>query len=243
MFAEDEAQLLTAAASSDTELEKMVQRRVTGLPLEHAIGWADFCGIRVAVDEGVFVPRHRSELLVREAVARTGVGTVVVDLCCGSGALGAALAAAVDRVELHAVDVDLKAVACARRNLDGEAQTVYEGDLFAPLPSRLRGRVGTLVVNAPYVPSDEVELLPREARLYEALLALDGGPDGLDVHRRVAAAAPAWLSPRGVLLIEVSEHQAAAAVALFVGAGLAAEVAKDDEIDATVVIGTAPAAS
>jgi release factor glutamine methyltransferase len=163
----------------------------------------------------------------------------VVDLCCGSGAVGAALAA-VDNVELHAVDLDPAAVACARRNLVACGGWVYEGDLYAPLPAWLHGRVDVLVANAPYVPTREVGLLPREARLYEPRVALDGGTDGLAVVRRVSAAASGWLAPGGHLLIEISEHQAPRAAETLLGDGLIARVARSKELSAAVVIGTRP---
>ena len=222
VFAEDEARLLMGAAGSPAELATMVDRRVGGLPLEHILGWAEFCGVRIAVDPGVFVPRPRSEFLVAEAaaIARRGVEgdgvvreaehprgpVVVVDLCCGSGAVGAALAASVAGVEVYAVDVDPVAVSCARRNLPGGR--VFEGDLYEPLPASLRGRVDVLVANAPYVPTEAVGLLPPEARTYEPRVALDGGLDGLEVVRRVAAGAESWLAPGGDLLVEASADQA-----------------------------------
>ncbi|MFH8797334.1 putative protein N(5)-glutamine methyltransferase [Streptomyces sp. NPDC017941] len=238
VFAEDEADVLLAAASDAGDLDAMVARRVSGQPLEHVVGWAEFGGLRIAVDPGVFVPRRRTEFLVREAASLAGPGAVVVDLCCGSGALGAALAAALERVELHAADVDPAAVACARRNV-GTAGRVHEGDLYAALPGGLAGRVDVLLANVPYVPSDEVALLPSEAREHEARVALDGGSDGLDVLRRVTVDAPRWLAPGGRLLFETSERQVPAAVTAVRAAGLAARVVTDEELYATVVVGTA----
>jgi release factor glutamine methyltransferase len=238
VFAEDEARLLVDAAPTAGELDDLVERRAAGLPLEHVLGWADFCGLRVAVGPGVFVPRRRTELLVREAAARARPGAVVVDLCCGSGAVGAAVAAAVGPIELHAADVDPVAVRCARRNLAADGR-VYEGDLDAPLPPALRGRVDVLVANVPYVPSGEVELLPAEARLHEPRVALDGGEDGLDVLRRVVELAPRWLALGGHMLTEASEAQAPLAVAVMSAGGLVARVVADDDLDATVVIGSA----
>jgi release factor glutamine methyltransferase len=146
----------------------------------------------------------------------------------------------VEDVELHAVDIDPAAVACARRNLVACGGGVYEGDLYAPLPAWLRGGVDVLVANAPYVPTREVRLLPREARLYEPRVALDGGTDGLAVVRRVSAAAPRWLAPGGHLLIEISERQAPQAAETFIRDGLIARVASSEEPSATVVIGTRP---
>jgi release factor glutamine methyltransferase len=240
VFAEDEARVLVAAARTPAELAAMVDRRVAGLPLEQVVGWAEFCGLRIAVAPGVFVPRRRTEFLVRQAVALAPAASVVVDLCCGSGAVGAALAAALDPAGLYAVDVDPVAVACARRNLAGRGQ-VYQGDLYEPLPAALRGRVDILAANVPYIPTEQIGLLPAEARVYEPRAALDGGRDGLDVLRRVAGPAPRWLAPGGHLLSETSEHQAPRAVAAFTGAGLIPQVARSEELNATVVIGTRPA--
>jgi len=237
VFAEDEAHLLTATARTPDELDAMVDRRVAGLPLEQVLGWAEFSGLRIAVDPGVFVPRRRTEFLVRRAAALARPGDVIVDLCCGAGAIAAALAAAVDRAEVHAADLDPAAVRCAWRNVPGP---VYQGDLYEPLPDRLRGRVGLLVANVPYVPTEEVRFLPPEARRYEALLALDGGRDGLDVLRRVAAGAPGWLAADGNLLIEISERQALRAAAAFAAVGLTPRVASSADLDATVVIGLRP---
>jgi release factor glutamine methyltransferase len=234
VFAEEEAGLLLAAAGPG-ELAALVDRRVAGEPLEQVLGWASFCGLRIALEPGVFVPRRRTEFLAREAIARTRSGAVVLDLCCGSGALAASIAAAVPEIELHAADVEPAAVRCARGNLPGAS--VHEGDLFAALPPGLRGRIDVLVANVPYVPAGEVALMPPEARDHEPRRALDGGADGLDVLRRVAAAAPEWLAPGGWLLSEVSERQAPVAVAVLAHAGLEASTAEDDELGATVVVG------
>ncbi|MER5324107.1 putative protein N(5)-glutamine methyltransferase [Streptosporangium roseum] len=254
VFAEDEAQLLISTAQTPAELAAMVDRRVAGLPLEHVLGWAEFCGLRITVDPGVFVPRRRTEFLARQAVAvarqaavpadRAGRGrprTVVVDLCCGSGAVGATLIAALDGVELHAVDIDPAEVRCAHRNVAAAGGQVYEGDLYEPLPATLRGRVDVLVACAPYVPTEAIGLLPPEARIHEPRVALDGGADGLDVVRRVIAEAPLWLAPDGSLLVETSERQAPRTVEAVARAGLIPRVAGSDELNATVVIGTRPA--
>jgi release factor glutamine methyltransferase len=247
VFAEDEADLLIAAAPTPDQLDEMVQRRVSGLPLEHVIGWAEFCGLRIAVGPGVFVPRRRSEFLVGQAIAAArdsaspGGPWLVVDLCCGSGAVGVAVAAGLStlgHVELHAADIEPAAVQYARRNAAAVGATVYQGDLYDPLPPGLAGRVDMLVVNAPYVPTGEIAMMPPEARLHEPLVALDGGPDGVMLHRRVASAAPEWLAPGGCLLIETSERQAPQTAAAMTAAGLTAVISTDEELDATVVIGT-----
>ncbi|MGD8195396.1 putative protein N(5)-glutamine methyltransferase [Herbiconiux sp. P18] len=263
VFAEEEADVILQAAGGDVgAVQRFVAERVSGRPLEHVVGWAEFAGLRVMVGPGVFVPRRRTELLVRVAVADAPAGAVVIDLCCGSGAIGAAISAYGDgriRVaasadgeagfvpgtpdpastpgfEVYAADIDPAAVASARQNLG--AGRVFEGDLYGALPAELRGRVSVLAVNAPYVPTEAIGMMPAEARLYEAAVALDGGGDGLDVQRRVVAGATEWLAPGGRLLIETSEQQAPLTAALFEAAGLRTRVERDDDLDATVVVGT-----
>ncbi|MGW7413182.1 putative protein N(5)-glutamine methyltransferase [Streptomyces sp. NPDC054863] len=240
VFAEDEAELLLSTARTPAQLAAMVERRIDGLPLEHVLGWAEFCGHRISVDTGVFVPRPRTEFLVRRAgvlAAARQPGAVVLDLCCGSGAAAAVLGAELPGIELHAADVESAAVRCARRNVGAVGGTVYEGDLYAPLPAGLLGRVDVLMANAPYVPTEDIGLLPSEARDHEPLVALDGGADGLDVQRRVTAQAARWLAPGGSLLIETSERQADRTVAAMVRGGLTARVEEDEDLGATVVIG------
>jgi release factor glutamine methyltransferase len=181
----------------------------------------------------VFVPRRRTEFLARPAIALAWPGAVVVDLCCGSGAVAAGVSNAVPGVELFAVDIEPAAVRCARRNITG---AVYEGDLYEPLPDELCGRVDVLVANAPYVPSEAVGLMPPEARLHEPMVALDGGADGLDVLRRVIAGAPLWLGWGGHLLFETSTRQAEVAATMVAEAGLVPDVVIDD-LGATAVVG------
>ncbi|MCY7372583.1 MAG: putative protein N(5)-glutamine methyltransferase [Spirochaetaceae bacterium] len=240
VFAEDEARLLVTAAQTPLDLVAMVDRRASGEPLEHVLGYVDFAGLRIRVDPGVFVPRGRTELLVRQAASVAPPRAVVLDLCCGSGAVGVAVVAALDQAELYAADVDPLAVRCARRTVVPAGGQVYEGDLYDALPEALRGRIDVLVANAPYVPTQEIGLLPPEARVHEARAALDGGRDGLDVLRRIAAGAPQWMAPGGHLLVETSEQQARETVEAFSRSGLVPRVVRCDEHDATVVIGAMP---
>jgi release factor glutamine methyltransferase len=240
VFAEDEARLLLGAAAGPVELADLVRRRVDGLPLEVLLGWADFRGLRVAVDPGVFVPRQRSAFLVEQAVAGARPGSVVVDLCCGTGAVGLAMLAVSGELQLHAVDLDPAAVRCAGRNLAGTGARVYTGDLYEPLPATLRGTVEVVVANAPYVPTDAIALMPVEAREHEPRLALDGGPDGVDLHRRVAIGAPDWLRPGGRLLIETTAEQAGWGAEAMADAGLTTRIVGSEEQRCTVVIGTMP---
>ena len=280
VFAEDEAAVLSASAVGEDALSVLVGRRAAGEPLEQVVGYADFCGVRVFLRPGVFVPRMRSGLLVHiaaeaarhiaaeaagqgaaeaasqdaeetggqndaEAENRSGPETrgrdagtarapVVVDLCCGSGALGAAVARRVPTVVLHATDLDPVAVACARDNLTGVG-TVHQGDLYAALPAELRGRVDVLIANVPYVPTGHLPFLPAEARLHEAPMALDGGGDGLEVFRAVVAEAAQWLAPGGVLLSEVTAAQSEAAQRIVRAGGLRAGACHDDDAESTAV--------
>jgi release factor glutamine methyltransferase len=239
VYAEDEADLLISAAGSTDALEDLVAQRVTGRPLEQILGWADFCGLRIIVEPGVFVPRRRTAFLVHQAAAtaRGQARPVIVELCCGSGAVSAALLSMLDAAELYAADLDPVATRCARHNI-GSRGEVYDGDLYEPLPDSLRGRVDVLVANAPYVPTEAIGLMPPEARDHEPRVALDGGTDGLDIHRRIAAAAPEWLAPGGHLLIETSREQAPLTAAAMRSNGLRARVTNSAEHDATVAIGS-----
>ncbi|MBT0995181.1 putative protein N(5)-glutamine methyltransferase [Cellulomonas sp. DKR-3] len=246
VFAEEEAALLLAHATDTglgtAGLEALVARRCAGEPLELVVGWAELGGVRVAVAPRVFVPRRRSLVLVDAADAllastprgRDGDATVVLDLCCGTGAVGAVLLARRPDLEVHAADVDPDAVACARRNLP--ADRVHEGDLFGALPRGLAGRVDLVVANAPYVPSDAIATMPPEARDHEALVALDGGPDGLDLHRRIAAEIGPWLAPGGSLVLETSVRQAPRTVEILTRAGMVCRTDHDDEVDGTAVV-------
>jgi len=240
VFAEDEAQLLISEANCKEDLIKKVEKRVAGLPLEYVVGWAHFCGLRIILEEGVFIPRQRTKFLVSKAVDLACSGDIVVDLCCGSGAIGAALASELREISLYCSDIDPIATEYARRNVSKLGGYVSEGDLYEALPPSIKGNVNILVANVPYVPTKAIELLPSEARLYEPNLALDGGEDGLHVLRRVVEEAPIWLASGGHLLIETSEMQAPQTFEIFTNAGLSTKVVRNMELDATVVIGTNP---
>lgn len=236
VWAEDEARLLIDESRSPEHLEEMVRHRVEGEPLEQIVGWAEFDGRRVLVAPGVFVPRRRSELLVRAASALLRPDAVAVELCCGTGAVAMALAHRHPGLVISAADLDPAAVAVARRNL-ADLAPVYEGDLFKALPAALRGRIDLVVANAPYVPTDAIATMPAEARLYEASAALDGGPDGLDIQRRLIRSLPGWASPTAHVVIETSRRQADTTAGLIEQIGWRTSVEESDELDATVVVG------
>jgi release factor glutamine methyltransferase len=235
VFAEDEAAVLVSEAD---DLEEAVARRVLGEPIEHIVGWAEFHGRRIVVGPGVFVPRHRSEFLVDRALAVLNAGDVVVELCCGAAAFASVLAS--EGADAWATDIDPVATQFAARNLAPER--VLTGDLYSALPAALAGTVDLIVVNAPYVPTAAIATMPSDARDFEPLISLDGGADGLDLHRRIAADAAAWLRPGGRLFIEASERQAPVSAAIFEAAGLPADIAHDEDTDATVIEARRPEA-
>lgn len=243
VFAEDEARLLRQAAlegapDPDRALRHLLARRLAGEPLEVVLGWAAFRGLRIGVRPGVFVPRRRTEFLVAQAVPLLAAGDVLVDLCCGTGAVAVALATEVAGLRVHAADLDPAAVDCARANLAPLGGAVHLGDLFDALPAALAGTVTVLAVNAPYVPTADLGLLPAEARDHEPVLALDGGADGVRLHRSIAGAAARWLAPGGHLLIETSRPQAPLTAAAVTAGGLQARVRRSRDGRTAVVGGT-----
>ena len=225
---EEAAQLIERAAGDGELLDALVARRLTGEPLAWIVGGIEFCGLRVSVDSGVYVPRWQSEQLARRAAARLPAGGVGVDLCTGSGAIAVVMAAQRPHARVLATDVDARAVACAA----GNGVEVYQGDLFAPLPGDLRSRVDVVVAVVPYVPAAELPLLQRDTFTFESALAYDGGPDGTEVLRRVIAGSPGWLRGGGALLLELGGDQAERIAADLRGNGFAATtLLRDDEGD------------
>ncbi len=234
VFAEEEAALLIEASPTTVGLERLVERRCAGEPLEVLLGWAAFRGLRVGVSPGVFVPRRRTEAIVDLASDLAPEGAVLVDLCTGTGAVALALSQERPDLELYAADLHPAALQCARVNLLDRAQ-VFLSDLFDGLPADLRGRVQVVTANVPYVPTGELDLLPSEARDHEPLTTHDGGDDGLDVVRRLARDARDWLVPGGHVVVEVNRRQVAGARFAIATAGLRPQVALEDE-DGTVFL-------
>jgi release factor glutamine methyltransferase len=199
--AEEEAEELVAASADAAQLEALVVRRERGEPLAWLTGTTRFCGQPLHVDPGVYVPRAQSEDLARRAVSLlTDRRARAADLCTGTGAIAHHLAGAAPNALVVGVDVDRRAAACARRN----GVTAVVGDLGRPLRSRTFDVVTGV---APYVPTGELRLLPRDVRRYEPRRALDGGGDGLEIVRRLVACAARLLRPGGWLLLEVGGHQ------------------------------------
>ena len=225
---EEAAQLIERAAGKSELLDALVARRLTGEPLAWIVGGVEFCGLRVSVEPGVYVPRWQTEQLARRAAERLPVNGVGVDLCTGSGAIAMVMAAQRPHARVVAGDVDERAVACAA----GNGVEVYEGNLFAPLPGDLRGRVDVVVAVVPYVPASELPLLQRDTFTFESALAYDGGPDGTEVLRRVIEGTPGWLRDGGALLLELGGDQAERIATDLRANGFAATtVLRDDEGD------------
>ena len=201
--ADVEAQELIAVAPDNATLETFINRRTRGEPLAWITGRTRFCGHFLLVDRDVYVPRMQTEELARRAavlLAARGEKGRAVDLCTGSGAVAVHLIAAVPIAVVVAVDSDLTAAACARRN----GVSVIAGNLGEPLSRRVFDVVTAV---APYVPTADLPFLPADVQRYEPLGALDGGSDGLDLLRRVVASAAGLLRLGGWLLIEVGGDQ------------------------------------
>ena len=235
VWAEEEAGLLLGSGRAGEALDELVRRRLSGEPLEVVLGWVEFAGRRLVVGPGVFVPRRRTELLARHAAGALPAGGTALDLCCGAGAVASVLADVPGAV-VHAADIEPAAVACARRNLAGRG-IVHRGDLFAPLPAGLRGRLDVVAANAPYVPTGRIPMLPPEARDHEPRGALDGGGDGVDVQRRIAREVAHWLAPAGSVLVETSPEQAGLTRAALAEAGLETSLVTDDALGGCVAVG------
>lgn len=203
--AEEEADELLARAAGDVEmLDSLVARRLTGEPLAWITGRASFCGLEIRVDPGVYVPRWQSEPLARRAIERLPINGSAVDVCTGTGAIARTLLTNRPRARVVASDIDQRAVACATAN----GVEVYLGDLFAPLPRALHGRVDVVVGVVPYVPTPALPRLQRDTFTFETSLAYDGGPDGTAILRRVLTDARRFLRRGGALLLELGGGQA-----------------------------------
>ena len=236
----------------------MVARRVAGEPLQYVIGWAPFGPLKLRVGPGVFVPRPETETLADRAAAflrsrpqppegsgepqeGAPVRRVAADLCTGSGAIACFLAAEAPGTRVLATELDPGALAWAEVNAERHGVELLAGDLDQPLPAELAGQLDVLCANVPYVPSEAIATLPGDVRDHEPRLALDGGPDGLDVLRRLAARAKHWLAPGGGLFCEIGEDQAEAAAALLTAAGLAEVAIHQDLVGRDrIVEGTRP---
>ena len=218
--------LLRASSEGVGPIGELIARRLRGEPLAWITGSVRFCGIRIRVDPGVFVPRPHTEALARRAASLLPAEGIAVDLCAGSGAVAAVLGSARPRATAVATDIDAVAVACARRN----GVHALVGNLDQPLPPSFVGRVDVMTAVVPYVPTEELHLLPRDALANEPRRALDGGPRGTTVLVQAAEGAARWLRPGGTVLLEIGGDQAGEMTVTLADAGLREiRVHRDDE--------------
>jgi release factor glutamine methyltransferase len=208
--------LLRASSEGVGPIEELIAHRLHGKPLAWITGSMRFCGVRVRVDPGVFVPRPHTQALARRAVSLLPDVGIAVDLCTGSGAVAVVLGSAHPAATVVATDVDPVAVACARRN----GVSALVGNLDEPLSPSLRGRVDVMTAVVPYVPTEELHLLPRDVLANEPRRALDGGRRGTTVLVRAAEAAARWLRPGGSVLLELGGDQAGEVATTLADVGL-----------------------
>lgn len=242
------------ATQVEALLEALVLRRLAGEPLQLVLGRWPFRTVELELVPGVFVPRPETEVVAGVAIdhaRRLGPGALVAEPCTGTGAIAASLLAEVDDVEVYATDRSPAAVALARRNLAAVTQGalrprahVLQGDLLAPLPRRLCGRLDLLVANPPYLPCGDLEQLAPEVAEHDPPAALFGGVDGHEVVDRLLAAAGTWVRPGGVVVLEIDDRRGeqvcdAARAAGLEGVHLVADLAGRDR----AVVATSPAAS
>jgi release factor glutamine methyltransferase len=198
-------------------MRALVQRAAEDEPVAYLTGRAHFFNLELEVTRDVLIPRPDTETVVENVLqlVRNQAGFEaprVLDLCTGSGCVAAAVAHHAKSATVVATDVSPAAAAVARRNLERLGLTdrvvVEEGDLFEPLAQAVDRRPFHLIVaNPPYIPTATIETLDRSVREYEPLLALDGGPDGLVLHRRILADAPRHLAPGGRVYLEIAFDQ------------------------------------
>ena len=199
--ADEEAACMLATTRDADTLEAWLRRRADGVPLAWITGWTIFCGARMHVAPGVYVPRLQTEALARRAARVLPRSGVALDLCTGAGAVAAYLGRAVPDAQVIGIDCDPSAARCARDN----GVTAVVGDLAAAVQRPQSVDMVTAV--APYVPTSALPLLPADARRHEPRIAFDGGPDGLDVVRRVVDDATRVLRPGGWLMVEIGGTQ------------------------------------
>jgi release factor glutamine methyltransferase len=219
------AALVEAARNGAGPIDDLLTRRLNGEPLAWIAGWVWFCDVRVRVNPGVFVPRPQTEALARRAAELLPVDGIAVDLCTGSGAVAVVMLSACAHATVLGTDVDEAAVANARRN----GVEALLGDLDEPIPADVRGRVDVVTAVVPYVPTEELHLLPRDVLEHESHRALDGGPRGTEVLVRAAEAAARLLGPGGHALLELGGDQADEMTRALSGVGLTEIRALPDE--------------
>lgn len=219
----------TARAAED-HYRRMIKKRCRRIPLQHILGSQDFMGLTFQVNRHVLIPRQDTEtlaeLVLQEHKDRK---KKVLDLCTGSGCIAISLAVLGGYEDVTAVDLSPEALETAgenaRRLLGGGRQIqLLQGDLFAPL----KDRYDIITANPPYIPTGVIRGLQPEVRDHEPAMALDGGEDGLNFYRRIAARAQDWLNPGGCIYLEIGHDQGRAVRSLLEEAGFEnVRIAKD----------------
>ncbi len=228
-------------AAQAKRILKIVEERLTGRPLWYIIGDTNFCGYTIKVDERVLIPRPETEELAVMIANALEDGFSVLDLCTGSGAIAIAVAKEAQKrglnIKVTATDISESALSLAKENAErNEADILFlQSDLF----TRIRGRFDIIVSNPPYIPTATIDTLQREVKDYEPRLALDGGADGLDIYRRIAADAFKYLNRDGMIVMEVGEGEATAVSKMFRGGNSYSIIVKDfNNVDRYVKIVT-----
>jgi len=208
------------------EYFKLLDIRSSGVPLQHITGVQDFMGLEFAVNEHVLIPRQDTETLVEDALDVISKNELrgealsikakkdydVLDLCCGSGAIGVSLAALSPKVKVTCSDISKDAIAVAKKNAAklaaGRKVTFEEGNLLMPFKGRFKNKKFDMIIsNPPYIKTSVIPTLQREVRDHEPMMALDGGASGLDFYRQIIADAAGCLKKEGVLMFEIGHDQ------------------------------------
>jgi len=235
----------------------LVKERANHVPVAYLIGKAWFFSLEFGVTRDVLIPRPDTETLVEFVIQHARQRTdwsapgmpAILDLCTGSGAIAIALAKALPTATFTATDISGKALAVARQNAEqhkvADRVTFLEGDLFEPLAREAAPTLfHVITANPPYIPTAEIGKLPPTVRDHEPRLALDGGLDGMAVHRRIldaAAGARKYLHAGGLLILEMQFDQGTALQGVFAAAGGFANlrVIRDAAGHPRCVVGTA----
>lgn len=202
---------------NDSELSAyraMVARRARREPLQHILGSQEFCGLEYEVTADVLIPRHDTEVLVAEAIARQPDAHSVLDIGTGSGCIAVTLQKRLSKAVVTVTDISEAALTVARRNAEKHGAPVefLMGSLFDPVAGR---RFDLVVSNPPYIPTADIRSLDQEVRDYDPTAALDGGSDGLDIYKTLIPASVEHLNPEGWLLVEIGIGQTKDIVKLF----------------------------
>ncbi|MCC6495167.1 MAG: peptide chain release factor N(5)-glutamine methyltransferase [Propionibacteriaceae bacterium] len=213
--------------------EHLLARREAGEPVQYLTGRAFFRTVELAVAPGVFIPRPETEVMTGWAIQRLdglGEAPVVVELCAGSGAISAAIAAERPGCRQYAVELSPEAARAAETNLAGTGVTLVEGDMAAAFPE-LDGRVDLVIANPPYIPLEAWEGVAEDVRTHEPAVALFSGPDGLDALKVVARTAARMLRPGGLVCAEHAEVQSASVVGVFAATGAFTRVVDNPDLN------------